>query len=141
MTPASGAATCRHCLAWGPIVKSGMCHECINWRVWRREPCAGCGRWVPLKHRHCRLCHTQARLQLGRMRFRDRMPEVHLTAWQLQFSFRIRDRPAKGRPRKLSPVEPDPVTRQVPGQLALFRARPDYLRFDRALHANRTTPP
>jgi len=75
------------------------------------------------------------------MRFRDRMPEVHLTAWQLQFSFRIRDRPAKGRPRKLSPVEPDPVTRQVPGQLALFRARPDYLRFDRALHANRTTPP
>ncbi|MEU2873493.1 hypothetical protein ABZ769_30550 [Streptomyces olivoreticuli] len=140
MTTVPWVTSCRHCLAWGPIVFNGICQECVNWRIWKREPCAGCGRSAPLKHQHCRLCHNQAKLQLGRMVIRGHMPEVTLNSWQLQLSFRIHDRRAKGRPRKLPPTEFVPATWQVPGQLALFPARPDYLRFERARHANPDNP-
>ncbi|MFD9486706.1 hypothetical protein ACFWBX_22540 [Streptomyces sp. NPDC059991] len=77
-TPPGSVGSCRHCLAWGVIAFSGMCPECVGWRVWDRWDrweCAGYDREVPLKHGHCRLCHQQALRQLGRMVIRETMPE------------------------------------------------------------------
>lgn len=138
--PSLPAGSCRYCLAWGVIIRNGMCGECINWRVWHRQRCAGCRRQVPLKHDYCRLCHRQALRQLGRMVIRETMPEIDLDSWQLFLTFALGTRRARGRPRKPPAVTPTPVTWQIPGQLALFPARPDYLRFTRARHANPDNP-
>lgn len=138
--PPAPAGSCRYCLAWGVIIRNGMCRECINWRVWQRQRCAGCHREVPLKHGYCRLCHRQALLQLGRMVIRETMPGVNLDSWQLFLTFSLGTRRARGRPRQQPVVPPIPVTWQLPGQLALFPVRPDYLRFTRIRHANPHNP-
>jgi len=131
---------CRHCLAWGLIARARMCLACVNWRRWQPERCSGCGRSAPLKHGHCRLCHEQAKLQTGRMVIRETMPKVRLTAWQLFFSIRVGDRRANGRRPIPEPVPPRSTTGQIPGQLPLFGARREYLRFDRVRHANPDNP-
>ncbi|MFJ7589446.1 hypothetical protein ACIQZO_19120 [Streptomyces sp. NPDC097617] len=68
------------------------------------------------------------------------MPPVDLVSWQLFFSFPLGPRRALGRPHKAPPPVIIPLTWQIPGQQALFPARPDYLRFKRALHANPDNP-
>ncbi|MBC2908249.1 hypothetical protein [Streptomyces cupreus] len=139
-TPPGFVGSCRYCLAWGVIAFSGMCRECVGWRVWDRAKCTGCHRTVPLKHGHCRLCHRQALRQLGRMVIRETMPDVDLVAWQLFLIFPLGPRRARGRPRKPPVIRPAPVTWQIPGQLALFPVRPDFLRFNRDRHATPDNP-
>jgi hypothetical protein len=58
--PDKSASNCPECLAWG-VLYGGYCRACYDFR--RRHPsapCAGCGRVVPLKNGHCRLCWLQA---------------------------------------------------------------------------------
>jgi hypothetical protein len=58
--PDKPAGSCPECLAWG-VLYGGYCRACYDFR--RRHPsaaCAVCGRVVPLKSGHCRLCWLQA---------------------------------------------------------------------------------
>jgi hypothetical protein len=57
------ASSCSTCLAWG-VLYGGYCRACYDFR--RRHPsapCAICGRDVPLKNDHSRLCWLQAAAQ------------------------------------------------------------------------------
>ncbi|MFF3460765.1 hypothetical protein ACFYXH_42290 [Streptomyces sp. NPDC002730] len=111
-TPPGSVGSCRYCLAWGVIAFSGMCHECVGWRVWDCQKCGGCHRAVPLKHGHCRLCHRQALRQLGRMVIRETMPNVDLAAWQLFLVFPLGPRGRHTHPKASpeTPAEPAPST-------------------------------
>ncbi|WP_084965972.1 site-specific integrase [Thermoactinospora rubra] len=137
--PAGGPDSCHYCLAWG-LHQLRMCRDCIAWRLWQAGTCAGCGRHAPAKHRHCRLCHAQAALQLNRQRFRGSVPQISFTGWQLFLSFPLGKRKARGRPRKPAAEPQLPPTWQLPGQLALFPARPDYRSVNRARHVNPDNP-
>lgn len=60
---AKAASSCPGCLAWG-VLYGGYCRACYDFR--RRHPsapCVVCGRDVPLKNSHCRLCWLQAAAQ------------------------------------------------------------------------------
>ncbi len=139
-TPPAAVDSCRYCLAWGLIVGNGMCRECFNWRVWRRQQCPGCHRDVPLKHGYCRLCHQQVLRQLGRMVIRETMPEVAIDAWQLFLTFPLGTRRARGRPRKPPRIAADPVTWQTPGTAGAVPGPPRLSAIHPTRHANPHNP-
>lgn len=68
------------------------------------------------------------------------MPDVEVVAWQLFLVFPLGPRRAREQPRKPPVLRPTPVTWKMPGQLALFPARLDHLRFSRDRHVNPDNP-
>lgn len=55
--------SCAACLAWGQGFNNGLCKPCWEFaRRWDTAECGACGRLLPVKKGHCRLCWCQARL-------------------------------------------------------------------------------
>jgi integrase len=144
-TPGRAASSCPTCLAWG-VLYGGYCRACYDFR--RRHPsarCAVCGRDVPLKNGHCRLCWLQAALQA------ENPPAVTVTdlatvrCHQLAFAGMNKMRgPRSGSRRRVPPQAPGALTPAIcrpadGGQLQLHL--PGHGRaFDWAQHAELTSP-
>ncbi len=144
--PDKVASSCPACLAWG-VVYGGYCRACYDFR--RRHPsapCAVCGRDVPLKNGHCRLCWLQAATQAVNPPIVTEADLTTVTCHQLRFAGMTTMRgPRSGsrlracRPAlaaDLAPAAPRPADG---GQLQLHLPGAGRA-FDRALHAEHTSP-
>ncbi len=76
--------------------------------------------------------------ELGLAKIRGPLPVgLRLDHWQLHLLLGV---DLRGERAQGPPASAPPVTWQVPGQLPLFSARPDFTRFDRARHTNLDNP-
>ncbi|WP_328372821.1 hypothetical protein [Micromonospora zamorensis] len=110
---------------------------------WKVGHCLGCQYRTRLLHGHCRLCRSEAVQQLGQQRLRGPIPAgLTFTHWQLFLGGFGTANALHATPerRPTVAVAQEPVTWQLPGQLALFCPRRDFTRFDRKVHANPANP-
>lgn len=135
----SGLNSCPECLAWGLCLEP-RCSTCSAFaNRWTMGECAGCGRRVPLREKHCRLCWVQARTEAAATGERPESVLPHLRHQQLFFygMTALWDRaPQQGATkygRRGRPRRPDPDPALPPSlcwlQPALFAIRPDFTRW------------
>lgn len=148
--PGKAAASCPTCLAWG-MLHCGYCHACYDFR--RRHAsgrCAICGRDVPLKKGHCRLCWLQAGVLAEDALVVTDTDLAKVMCHQLAFAGMTKMRVPRSGVRQRARLRDQasaPVTDLVPpaprpadgGQLQLHLPGPQRA-FDWALHAEPTNP-
>jgi hypothetical protein len=142
--------SCPHCLAWG-VHRTTLCKACYSYaRANLTQACTGCGRVLPCREGHCRLCWAQARLLEGEphidpRRYFDQLPrtghqlflatmrrtlQLELPRWRHQ------QRLAQQRALTDQPTHPD----RDGVQLRLCDVPRDYSRADRARDADIAGP-
>jgi hypothetical protein len=145
-TPDKPASSCPECLAWG-VLYGGYCRACYDFR--RRHPsapCAVCGRVVPLKNRHCRLCWLQAAALAADPPVVTEDDLARVTCHQLWFAGMIKMRgPRSGvrlraRLRAIAAPAPLPAPKPVEGGQLQLHLPGTGRAFDRARHAEHTNP-
>ncbi|MGH3449714.1 MAG: integrase, partial [Haloechinothrix sp.] len=148
--PGKAASSCLTCLAWG-VLHSGYCRGCYDFR--RRHAsacCALCGREMPLKKGHCRLCWLQAASHAENPPAVTETDLARVTFHQLWFAGMNKMRgPRSGvrRRARLRAQAGAPVTDHTPppprpadgGQLQLHLSGPERA-FDWDHHAELTNP-
>jgi hypothetical protein len=142
--------SCPHCLAWG-VHRTTLCKACYSYaRVNPTQRCIGCGRVLPCREGHCRLCWAQARLLEGEphidpRRYFDRLPrtghQLFLAAMRRTLQLKLpRWRHQQRLAQRQALAEPPAPRHCSAVQLRLCDVPRDYTRFDPTRTADAVNP-